>query len=305
MKKQAKGYFWTILGAVFVLAAVARIAFPGEGLTHANITSSASYRPEWEIDVPDEKDQALIDAILAQPFSYLDEGGQSYVFSSADQKYVLKLFKFQRFRPYFFVQILPDIFPFHSFRNNHIEKRKQKLVAAFRGYRLAYERHRKESELLFIQLNPVKSSKSITVFDKYHRERKINLTNVPYVLQKKGEMLSIDLAKILDAKDLQSAKKRIDQLFELYLSEYQKGIYDLDHGIMHNIGSSEDALFHLDVGKLVYNEEIKNPELYKKDLNKITQKLQSWIQQRYPEYSLELLELTEYIEGGSKQCRAG
>ena len=293
MKKQAKGYFWTIIGVLFIVAAAARIVFPGEELTHANITSRASSRPEWEIDVPDETTQEQIDAILAQPFFYLDEGGQSYVFSSADQKYVLKLFKFQRFHPYFFIQALPDIFPFHSFRHNHIEKRKQKLIAAFRGYKLAYERHRKESELLFIQLNPTTSSTTLTVFDKYHRERKINLTNVPYVLQKKGEILSMDLAKILDAEDLQTAKKRIDQVFRLYLSEYQKGIYDLDHGIMHNIGSSENTLFHLDVGKLVYNEEIKKPEFYKKDLNKITIKLQFWIDQRYPQYSQEL---TEYID---------
>lgn len=257
------------------------------------ITSDLPYDPTWEVSAPDLASLTKINQILQQPFVYLDEGGQSYVFSSSDQKYVLKLFKFKRFRPSFFVKILPNIFPFKTYRDQHIAKREKKLITAFNGYKLAYDLHQHESGLIFIQLNPSNQSRWITVVDQRDRQRKINLAQVSYILQEKGEMLSTDLSKLLNQGNLSIAKQRIDQVFKLYLSEYQKGIYDLDHGVMHNIGCLGGQVFHLDVGKLIADEKMKRPEFYQKDLIRIASKLQRWISQHYPQYTQEL---TKYME---------
>jgi hypothetical protein len=257
------------------------------------ITSELPYHPEWEISTPDSATLAKINQILEQPFIYLDEGGQSYVFSSTDQKYVLKLFKFKRFRPSFLIKILPPIFPFKSYREQHIAKREKKLMTAFNGYKLAYDLHQHASGLIFIQLNPSNQSKWIILVDKGGRQRKLNLAKVSYVLQERGEMLSTDLSRILQQGNLSIAKQRIDQVFDLYLSEYHKGIYDLDHGVMHNIGCIRNRLFHLDVGKLVADEKMKEPEFYQKDLIKIAAKLQRWISWQYPQYAQELIKYME------------
>ncbi len=257
------------------------------------ITSQIPARSEWEMSSMHLEDLAKVDLLLSQPFIYLGEGGQAYVFSSADQQYVLKLFKFRRLRPSVSVRMLPDVYPFKSYRDKHIAKRQNKLMTAFNGHKLAYDRHRQESGLIFVQLNPTSSSKVISVSDKKNRTKTIKLDNVSYVIQKKGEMLSRELSTLLQQDKLADAKQLIDQVFQLYLSEYRKGIYDLDYGVMHNIGSVEGIIFHLDVGKLTADERIKQPEFYQGHLIKTAVKLQAWIHQHYPAYSPEL---TQYIE---------
>lgn len=277
-------YIWLII-FIFLCSVPYFLFFSYDELHPSHISSNLPFHSEWQIS-----GQPPIDThqIFDMPFVYLSEGGQSFVFSSSDQKYVLKLFKFRRFRPNIFVKYLPNFFPFKNFKDKHISKREQKLISAFNGYKLAYELHQKESGLIAVQLNPSHQSKWVTVIDKQKNIRKINLENVSFVLQEQGEMLSVDLSRILDQGNTLIAKQRIEQILKLYLSEYLKGIYDLDHGVMHNIGCIDGRLFHLDVGKFVADERIKQPQNYEKDLIKIISKLQIWINKRYPQYSQEL-----------------
>lgn len=275
---------WLI--AIFFSLLLTFYLFYDDDLHPDYISSNIQPRPEWAISEP--ANIAQIEKILDMPFVYLNEGGQSIVFSSVDQRYVLKLFKFRRFRASPFVKLLPAIFPFKAYREQHIAKREQKLIAAFDGYKCAYDLHQIESGLILIQLNPSNHQKLITVIDKEKRKRKINLDKVSYVLQERGEIFSNRLSKILDQGDAQGAKTLLKKILDLYLSEYQKGIYDLDHGVMHNIGCIEDRLFHLDTGKMMVDERMKQPEFYLKDLSKIVSKIQNWIDQKYPKYSAEL-----------------
>lgn len=287
-----------ILSLISIATLLFVLYFALDDLDQRNIVLPSGYRPEWDLSSLNAHDQAIADKILEQPFIYLDEGGQSSVYLSADGDTVLKLFKFKRFRPYFFVNLLPDTYPFKSFRDRHIAAREKKLLTVFKGYKIAYELHRHESGLLLVQLNPAPSTKSITLVDKYHRERKIDLNDVSYILQESGAMLSKELSRILDQGNVPLAKKRIDQLFDLYLSEYRKGFYDADHGVIHNIGYKNGYLFHLDVGKFTLDERMKDPAFYKKDLNKVMAKVQLWINHKYPQYAQELNSYIKHVTQG-------
>jgi hypothetical protein len=272
---------------LFVLFLVAYPLFFDDDLHPSNIMSPLPYQKEWSISPPDKGQEEQVNSILSQPFFYLSEGGQSIVFMSADHSYVLKLFKFKRFRPSILINLLPDPF-FHSYRTAHKTKRTKKLLAAFKGYKLAYDHLRQESGLIFIQLNPSSSVRLITLIDKRGLKRSINLQKATYIIQEKGEILSIALAHLLDKGELQKAQNLIQQLFLLYQSEYSKGLYDLDHGIMHNIGCVGDRLIHLDVGKIIDDEQMKQPNLYKKDLEKVALKISRWMSQHYPKYAEEM-----------------
>jgi len=256
-------------------------------LSPNNLKNSA-----WEVSTTAE-DKAKINLILNQPFTYLSEGGQSYVFVSQDQKYVLKLFKFNRFKPHFLVQLLPDIFPFKTYKEKHTKKRENKLITAFNGYKLAYDLHKEESALIALQLIPSHGTTWITVVDKKNRLKKINLETVPYILQEKGEMLSFELSNLLKSSNLSLTKIRLTEVLQLYLLEYQKGISDLDHGVMHNIGCIEERIFHLDGGKFIFDHKIKDPKAYAEDLIKVASKLQAWVSKEAKEHSYEL---TKHLE---------
>lgn len=294
MKKVRYRYWLLGLSILFLIAGV-RTFFINDDLRSINLTSPISSRPEWSIQQPSAKERETLEKILSQPFSYLGEGGQSTVFLSADRHYVLKLFRFRRFRPSFFVDLLSNFSWLTSYRQRHSAKREQKMVVAFNGYKLAYDVHAIESGLIFVQLNQPLKFRPIDLIDKWGFRRRVDLGKTSFVLQEKGEIFSTVLADSLSRGDLEGAKAQIDKLFNLYREEYRKGLHDLDYGIMHNIGVFQDRLFHLDVGKLIYDERIKLPEFQQKDFAKVAAKIQRWVEEYYPNYTDDV---SRFLEEG-------
>lgn len=290
LKKKTILYFFPVLLLVYAL--IGSVFYFLDDFKIKHFTSHHSPRQEWEIPPLTEQESHRVNEILSQTFTFLGEGGQSYVFISADGKYVLKFFKFRRFRPTFLVDLLPDVALFSSYKSQHTAKREKKWLAAFNGHQWAHMLHRQESGLIYMQLNPGPNQK-IKLIDKLGFKRSINVEKIPYVVQIRAETLGNVLERLLDHAKVNETKDKINQLFNLYLSEYHKGIYDIDYGVMHNIGVVDDHLIHLDVGKMVYDEKIKNPVFYQFDLAKVASKVKSWITKNYPLYADEI---TQHME---------
>lgn len=259
----------------------------------ANITFPFSNRSEWDVPPSNFPEQDQRDQILNQTFSYLGKGAQSYAFVSEDGNYVLKFFKFKHLKPSLLARMLPDIPPFDVYLKKVRVRKQKKFNSIFEGYRLAFEHNREESGLIVVQLNPNGKEKLVTVRDKIGLEREIDLGTVPYIIQKKGETLRTILGRLLDHKEMDAAKERINQIFALFLNEYQKGIYDRDHGVLHNTGFIGNQPFHLDVGKLSKDDKMKEMENYKKDLKKVTARMIPWIKEQYPDLAPEIVAFIE------------
>lgn len=250
----------------------------------SNITQELPYHAEWEVPALSENEQKNLDKILNQKFTYIGEGGQSYIFASADHQYVLKLFKYKRFRPAWYINFLPDISLFSDFRNNHIASRAKKLTTVFNGHQVAYKKNKQGSGLFFVQLNVPHIPKEVTLIDKVGFEVKVDLGETAYVLQDKGEMLRLVFPRLINNGQIDLVKERIGQIFEMYLSEYSKGIYDDDHGVMQNFGFIGEKPFHLDVGKFKKDDNFKKPEVYQEDLLKVAERMRLWFRKYYPEH---------------------
>lgn len=251
----------------------------------ANITHELPFRSDWAVDSPTPELRSQMAEILNQPFYYLGKGAQSYAFASQDQHYVLKFIKFKHLRPSFFLEALPPLLPIKSYQASQRKRKQKNLEGVFAGYRLAYDVHRPESGLIFIHLNKTNDlNLQATLKDKLGIKRVIDLDNYVFILQEKGKTTKAVLKEILDRGDLALAKQRIDQIINLYLSEYRKGIYDKDHGVMHNTGFVGDRPIHLDVGKLCRNEAMKNPEIYRQDLSLVISKFTALVRNEYPQY---------------------
>src|SRR5271163_4346243 len=80
----------------------------------------------------------------------------------------------------------------------------------------------------------------------------------------------------------------MSSILEMYISEYKKGIFDHDHGVLHNTGFVGNRPFHLDVGKLNKDDRIQQPDIYKKDLEHIVWKMDVWVKASYPHYYHEI-----------------
>lgn len=251
----------------------------------SNMTHEVPYSTSWDIPALPVDEKEKIDEILNQKFTYLGKGAQSYVFSSADGKYVLKFFKFKHLKPSVFHRLLPPFWPFLDYRTKEEARKSRKLKGVFNGYRLAYEMHKEESGLLLIHLNKTPTiHKTVTLYDKLGLEHRIDLNDVVFILQEKGETLGHLLTQLLNHGNVSAAQEKIDQIFDLYLIEYQKGIYDHDHGVMQNTGFIGERPLHLDIGKLHQDASISDPQIYQHDMNFVFKKIDFWIETHYPQY---------------------
>lgn len=287
-----KKLIYIVLGIIFV-AGVTRVYFRAtDDFRLSNITHPMPFNPEWEIPSLDPKEKQSIETILQQKFSYIGKGAQAYAFGSEDGKYVLKFFKFKHLRPNSFSTWLPPIPPFKAYKENLAIRKNRKLYGVFEGYRLAYALHKEGSGILFIQLNaspvPVDSALTATLSDKIGFSRHVDLSTVPFILQEKARTTRAVVNEALAKKDIQKASSYIDKIFDLYIEEYQKGIYDKDHGVMHNTGFVDERPIHLDSGKLTREEALTDPQFWQRDLEIIAWKFATWTRETYPSLAKEL-----------------
>lgn len=220
----------------------------------------------------DDKQLAEIKAIVRQPFAYLDRGKQSYAFISQDRRYVLKFF------------------------DNRCWKSKpgrcqRKLLRLLSGYRLAYGKDRDHSGLVFVQLDPnANLDVKANVMDRFGFRHEVDLSKVPFVLQHKAVPLRVVLTELLQQGDVAEAKQRLRQIIDMYVEEYQRGIYDRDHNFMYNTGFIEDKPVRIDVGRLRFDERYKDKQVYVEDLEKIAlDRVGGWMQRHFPAYRNEIL----------------
>lgn len=272
-------YLSIIFLALFVVARI--YYFLTDDFRISNITYEMPYHSEWETEKLKVDEQKNLDQILVQKFHYIGKGSQSYAFVSDDGKYVLKFFKFKHLRPSLLFGILPKLPFISNFQEREIFRKKRKLNSNFIGYKLAFDRNRENSRLIFVQLNPNHRDYFVKVVDKMGRERLVNLGTIPYIVQEKGQTLRTVLQQLLESGNIETAKERVNQIFDMYLTEYNKGLFDHDHGVMCNTGFIGEEPFHLDIGKLLPNEQMKELQYYEQDLILVAKSINRWLKENY------------------------
>lgn len=252
----------------------------------SHMTYQLPFQAPWQVpELTPEAHQQLAQ-VLSQKFHYIGKGAQSYAFVSEDQQYVLKFFKFKHLKPNFLVKLIPSIPPFKAYKEQAIERKKRKLLSVFNGYDLAYHHNRQDSQLLYVHLLPTQNlHQQVTIIDKIGQEKVLNLDDVVFLIQRKGDTLDTRLTQLLDQGQVPEAGKAIASIVKMYVSEYQKGLYDRDHGVMFNTGFVGDQPFHLDVGKFSQDDNMRHVQVYKKDLEHVVWKIDQWVKTHFPQYT--------------------
>lgn len=260
------------------------------GFTESNITSNLPYDRQWDIRPLTPTEQQHVDTIVSQPFSYLGKGCQSYVFQSQDGNYVIKFFKYQRFRPQAWLDYVAFIPAIDQYRLRKIEEKRLKLENIFRSWKLAFEELQPQTGLVFVHLN--KSNylkKTLTIYDKIGMEHRLDLDQMEFLIQRKAQPLCASIKTLMDQGNLDAAQVLLSRIITLVLSENARGLADNDHALMQNTGVLNGMPIHIDVGQFVHNEEVKKPDVYKQELFSKTFKFRRWLRKTYPE-------LADYLE---------
>jgi hypothetical protein len=285
---------WACL-SLFVLFIAGRIYYRvTDDFRIGNVTHDFKDGAEWDSPSLSAQELATLSSIFDQKFSYLGKGAQCYAFASEDGSYVLKLFKFKHLRPALWVTMLPDIPLFNEYKQKERNRKAAKLHSVLSGYHLAYQHHKEGSGLLYLHFNPTNYlKKKMTVIDKIDLQYHLDLDQTVFLLQKKGETFRARLGSLIKKGNIEGAKSSIGKIMDMYIHEYKQGMWDRDHGVMHNTGFVKDEPFHLDIGKFSRDDKIRDPAVFREDFRHIGWKIDTWIKTHYPE---EYPALSDYIE---------
>lgn len=221
---------------------------------------------------------------LNQPFYYFNAGSQSYVFLSEDGKTVLKFFKFQHMRIPYWIDLLP--LPKNLAKKKALKKKlkHQTLTKTLNSYKIAYEKMREETGLLFVHLAPsTHLNQSVTIYDKIGKKHLIDLDRVEFVLQQKGNLVYETIDRWIAANEIKKAKDGLEKLLQLALIRCQKGILDRDPDFSTNFGFIGDKPIQLDAGRFSLDQKEKNHSVYSEEMFRITRELQKWIEKNHPD----------------------
>lgn len=237
------------------------------------------------VKLPQEQYDRL-KAYFESPFTYLDKGHQSFVFLSSDKKIVLKFFDARSLKRF-------SVFPFTSVRE--VERGHRRLKLLLDGYQLAYEKDLTNSGLHFVQLAPNPNLDfTVHLYDRFGFSHFIDLGKVLFVIQSTATTTRDVLNKQLNAGDVEEAKISLGKIVDMYLNEYQNGIYDRDHNFIDNTGFIDGRPIRIDLGRLQYDETFKNPIVYQKDLqNVLVKRTARFLRKYFPQYHDEILAYLE------------
>lgn len=244
-----------------------------------------------------QEDQGQIERLLRQPFRYLGHGHQTYAFVSQDGKYVLKLFKKDYLARTWMVHVVPPIGPFRSLFWHQGASKEARTAKLLKGYRDAFLHARENSGLLYFRAGVGSvGPQDIVLVDGLGFQQVLPLQDYVFAVQVKAVIARKELSRLLSTGDVEAAKERVRQLFDLYRSDYRNGVYDNDHNLLDNAGFIKDRAVRLDVGKVVWDPENIDDAFIRQDLEKIVyERMHPWFKRRFPKYSSSLLQEMEKV----------
>ncbi len=287
-------YFSLACAGLFCYFATLFCTKKTDGFSIAFVHSDLSYHPTWETR---EKNLQELENIFSQKFHYLGCGGQSFVFVSEDNDYVIKFFKHRKTRK-------PWLrFPVPGMEHSRLKKLNRalfKLNRDFTSYKIAFEELREETGLIYLHLNKGTGlNRSLRIVDKIGIEHEIDLDKIEFIVQKRAELLYPRIQTLMETGDAPSAKQAVNAILETIVSRCKKGIFDEDPRIHNNLGLLREKAIFIDVGRFVHDTTRMSSDVYINDLKIITGKrFRPWLERNYPELAVYLDEEIERLEVG-------
>lgn len=283
MKK--KYFILGLIGVISLFGSGRLYLYLTDGFEITNISAKVLPFPS----LPEEpsfiaSDIQFIQEALQQPYHYLGKGVQSYAFVSADQKYVIKFFKYQFFHPRPWMRFFCGLPYVHTYFDQKQLQKRIKLHKLMRSWQIVFKDLKEEAGLLLIHLHSSSSLKTqLTLYDRLGRRYEISLDEMEFCIQKKAALLGDVLLKHRQNHSLQQAQLLIVQIIDMFDKEAAKGILDKDPIFMRNTGVANHKVVHIDIGEFVQDELIKELRFSSPYLTCKIKELALWLRAYYPE----------------------
>jgi len=197
----------------------------------------------------DTKHNESVRSILNQPFSYLTKGVQSFVFLSADQRWIIKFIR------------LPRYVKRRSWKGK--SSNLVNLQRTLKSFQTASSFLEKETGVIYSHLQPTTVwNQTLHLIDRYHREHFLAIDDLLFAIQQYGN----PFFSIFNTLEMEEAKILITKTIDLFLTLYEKGFIDRDPILERNFGIYEKEPFIIDIGQLEFCGDLPSRKQYIKEM---------------------------------------
>lgn len=212
---------------------------------------------------------------LSQRYYLIGKGAQFFAFESEDHKTVLKLFKARHYLPKLsrsFKHLL-----FSSSRADSEQRWRQKFQTTCACYEMAFEDLKNETGLLALHLKKTETPLTVQLIAG-KKNYSIDLSELPFVIQKKAILLPAYLQHFIAHKEPEKAKRALQEMQTFFERRTQKGYTDERQSLRINYGFAEGQPIQIDPGK-IYRLQTDPKE----EIIKLHERLERWVLKYYPE----------------------
>lgn len=267
-------FLLSILLPVAIWGGIKGYFFFTDGFSLSNIKYDLSVDLRRSVNHPYDNSNA-VKTILSQEFHYMTKGRQSYVFESEDGKYVIKFFKYQRFKPLWHQGLLSWIPHMNALNHSRNLVCQDKLERLFDGCKVAYEELADLTGVVYLKLDDSPAPVStLQIQDKVGFTHEIALNEMQFIIQHKTQSFTDAFKSLVAQNKTDEAENLVLSMIALLTEEYNRGYMDLDPLIVRNTGVLEGKALHLDIGQIT-KANLPNEEVFQKD--DFDKKVQSYI----------------------------
>jgi len=211
--------------------------------------------PYEKVIVPEEE-RPFIEKILSGNFRFMKKGQQCFAFVSEDGKYVLKFLRWNKLEAPFWVNLLNT-----EKGKVLLAERERKKNFDFTSYKIAYTELKEETGLLFMALGTNDLKNVFTdIYDNIGIKHRIDMSKVPFLLQKKAEDFCSYFEEKLAKKETKDLYPFFVEFGKLLQNRAVKRIADSDITLEYNMGILDGKPLLFDVGNLSYEKESLSEE---------------------------------------------
>ncbi|MBM3197716.1 MAG: hypothetical protein FJZ58_00475 [Chlamydiae bacterium] len=256
-----------------------RLAFPQE--QHPLLLSSLTASQDW-----------ITKEILSQPLHYIGRGGQCYAFATQDERYVVKLLKYNNNYPKIWFSLFPFPFAMESYRQEKLMKKRQKLAEEYTSYQIALEQLPEETGIVYFHINQgTLKGATLHIEDKLGIHHFLSADSYQFYIQKKGTPFYPGLQTMIQERQFDQAKVALTEFVSYLVKRCKKNITDGDAGIWRNFAFQENGSpFQIDIGQFAYMPSSCSWKDHQQDLLLFTAGFRDWLDKNDPSLAEHLVQ---------------
>ncbi len=237
---------------------------------YSKIHTRQGYNHRWDFGPLSNQQQEVIKSLTQSPLKPLHSGQYYYIFSSADNKYVVKFIKQRNIDPKHIISFFPLPKELEALKRDFLNSMKNNRGSIFNSFQISYERIPDLTGVVYLHLNRTKSiNKSVELQVTQNKKIQIKLDDTEFIVQKKAQPITLN-----DLKVLPNVYTLLSEVVKMHGDKLKKGVKDGCTLKIKNLGIIDGKIVQLNTTQFENSSDQVLPTQDSNDsLNEIYKKI--------------------------------